>query len=291
MRKYLLILFVILLSTSGFSALIDEMNVYINPEDQRTKVNYEIKYLVNQTTISIITFYNAYDVVVSSGGKTLDCNVLRKSVGTVIVCKDVNTDNVNISLYTDELVKSRNGVRYLNFEMPINNPINKTNVKIELPSGFVIVDEEKLADINIKPFYPENGKTETTGRTISIVWEISKPDLGKNLRFYVYYEQASRMNIALWSFLILLLFGVIIIAVLRRRAGPEVILAALSEDEKLIMEIILKKKTLYQKDIVNETGFSKAKVSRILKSFEERGLIKRERRGRKSKIKLVKFRW
>ncbi len=54
----------------------------------------------------------------------------------------------------------------------------------------------------------------------------------------------------------------------------------LSDDEKRVVEILIKHNGIaFQKDIVKESGFSKAKVSRILDRLEYRGIIERKRSG------------
>lgn len=43
-----------------------------------------------------------------------------------------------------------------------------------------------------------------------------------------------------------------------------------------------------QKIIVNDSGYSKAKVSKVLKSLSERGIIRLDRIGRKNKVYIEK---
>jgi uncharacterized membrane protein len=58
----------------------------------------------------------------------------------------------------------------------------------------------------------------------------------------------------------------------------------------MIVDIIKKenKEEVDQRRIVGESGFSKAKVSRIIQSLEERGVVESERIGRKNKIRLIR---
>jgi len=49
-----------------------------------------------------------------------------------------------------------------------------------------------------------------------------------------------------------------------------------------------KKKQIDQRRIVNLSAFSKAKISRIIRSLEERGIVESERIGRRNKISLKK---
>lgn len=54
----------------------------------------------------------------------------------------------------------------------------------------------------------------------------------------------------------------------------------LEGDEKLVMEKVIDSDgTIYQSQIVEDTGFPKVKVTRILDRLEGKGLIERRRRG------------
>jgi uncharacterized membrane protein len=57
-------------------------------------------------------------------------------------------------------------------------------------------------------------------------------------------------------------------------------LSKLSEEEKKIYEIIKNKGgSVYQTDLIKETGFSKVKVTRILDRLETKDILERKRRG------------
>jgi uncharacterized membrane protein len=68
------------------------------------------------------------------------------------------------------------------------------------------------------------------------------------------------------------------------------VLSVLNESERILVEIIQNQseEKVDQRKIVGLSGFSKAKVSRIIQSLEERGIVESERTGRKNKIKLKK---
>ena len=66
----------------------------------------------------------------------------------------------------------------------------------------------------------------------------------------------------------------------------------LTDEEKLIVNLIKNYGVITQKDIVNITGMSKPKVSRIVADLESRGIIKKIKIGRVNKLTLTdKFRW
>lgn len=57
-------------------------------------------------------------------------------------------------------------------------------------------------------------------------------------------------------------------------------LEILPEDERRILEPVLATPGITQVEVVDRSGFSKAKVSQTLKAMRERGLVSREPQGR-----------
>ncbi len=60
----------------------------------------------------------------------------------------------------------------------------------------------------------------------------------------------------------------------------KIVIKSLGEDEKKVFEIIANSGgAVFQSELVEKTGFSKAKVSRILDKLEVKNLVERRRRG------------
>lgn len=58
------------------------------------------------------------------------------------------------------------------------------------------------------------------------------------------------------------------------------ILNELNDDERLVFEKIIEfEGTIFQSDLVDETKFTKVKITRILDKLEGKGLVERKRRG------------
>jgi len=53
----------------------------------------------------------------------------------------------------------------------------------------------------------------------------------------------------------------------------------LKPEEKQILKLIQENKTIFQGDIIEKAGFSKAKVTRIIDRLEGKGFVERKRRG------------
>ncbi|MEE9323885.1 MAG: helix-turn-helix domain-containing protein [Candidatus Aenigmarchaeota archaeon] len=58
----------------------------------------------------------------------------------------------------------------------------------------------------------------------------------------------------------------------------------LEGDELRLYNIILKKRECLQKDLVHESGYPKAKVTRLLEKLDRKGLVKRKPYGNTNKI-------
>jgi uncharacterized membrane protein len=77
--------------------------------------------------------------------------------------------------------------------------------------------------------------------------------------------------------------------VYRRRLSPEMMMPMMKSDEKLVMESLLKHGgNVHQKILVRDSDYSKAKVSKVLKSLADRGVVRLERVGRSNMVHLSK---
>ena len=57
------------------------------------------------------------------------------------------------------------------------------------------------------------------------------------------------------------------------------ILKDLKQEEKKVFKIIQEQKAIFQAELIEKTGFGKAKITRILDRLEGKNLVERKRRG------------
>ena len=67
--------------------------------------------------------------------------------------------------------------------------------------------------------------------------------------------------------------------VLQKAKKREYDLSSLNSEEKQVFKLVRESQTIFQADLIEKTGFGKAKVTRILDRLEGRSLIERKRRG------------
>lgn len=53
----------------------------------------------------------------------------------------------------------------------------------------------------------------------------------------------------------------------------------LKQEEKQVLQLIQENKTIFQADLIEKTGFGKAKMTRIIDRLEGKGFVERKRRG------------
>ena len=104
-------------------------------------------------------------------------------------------------------------------------------------------------------------------------------DTGSSIPLIVYGMTAASMGVGA---LIILLFQWKISQKQLHR-----ILKVLPEDERIILELLVKEKKMEQTYLVAESGLSKVKVSRTLSKLEQRRIIEKKPLGNTNLIKLI----
>lgn len=241
-------------------------------------------------------FYNIQNLKAESNFGNVSCSQQKKPFGSEIECAISPTPEkrmLKIEYDSFDLIK-RVDKQFLykqEFHVPLETKL--LSFKVMLPEGMFLTSEGIF-----QPYIPLNGEKGSDGRRIFISWRRENLSAGESFDTQVLYESVSDNSqiIALFTGGIFGLTIIIIVLVLgfwffykRFKKNIRIVLPVLKSDEKIIMELILKYKgNTNQKLLVRESNYSKAKVSKILKSLQERGIIKLEREGRSNNVYLVK---
>ena len=116
------------------------------------------------------------------------------------------------------------------------------------------------------------------GMLLSVLNGYYIEDTGTSMPVFTYVVAAAAMGTGA---LIILLFQW---KITDRRAHE--ILRILPEDERKIVEVLLKEKRIEQMYLVAESGLSKVKVSRILSRLQARGVVDKKPLGNTNLVKL-----
>ena len=214
--------------------------------------------------------------------------IISSGIQKTIQCK-LENDRVKIDYSSKEMVKTINEINVFSYDMPIMWTTKYVFVKLELPLGYALTDKVLV------PVSPPNTEVGTDGRKIFLRWEFFNKEPEDIIPLRVYYEKTGDSGASKFYGIIIaisvsavIVFAIFYLRIIKRK--PELVLSVLNEAERAVVEILQNQpeEEVDQRKIVTLSGFSKAKVSRIIRSLEERGVVETIRLGRKNKVILKK---
>lgn len=256
----------------------------------------QIRAVYNSLTTEKLSFifFNEFSNFKAADSKgLLQCIFSKSSSGTEVICTP-NENRKNVSSQTpyaiamsfdvhDIVAKRKNP--FIFFVHLVANPTNLLRVKVLLPEGAVLPDTNGVA-----PFYPQNAEIGGTGRRVILQWNMQKPPLGDRINFTAEYELSyARLLGVTVTVVALLIMAIVGIFYYKNKQGKlTTVISVLKGDEKKVIDVIRAHgNSCKQRDIVRETDFSKAKISRIITLLEERGIVQKDRKGRTNKVFLA----
>jgi uncharacterized membrane protein len=227
----------------------------------------------------------------SSNAGPVDCQVSVSGVSDVS-CRMNLTDTqkeLKVAFETMDFVKPLDKKLFFSGGMSTKADIDDVSMTLRLPQGFLLVGEDVSSSILS---YTTNASAHIVGDSIIVIWKLVGISAEDSLKMEVLYEQVNPLSFTgLIPYILLggvfaVVLGFIIIRHLKR--SDELVLSVLDEYERKIIDIISKGGEVKQKKIVELTDLSKAKVSRVIKSLADRGLVEVEHTGRTNRVKLSK---
>lgn len=210
------------------------------------------------------------------------CHIDKALVQTNIICEFAGrSENLTISYTSAERRGHRDNYLVFADSFRIPTPAAQLSVRVKLPPGAML--KEPITDA----MEPQGAEISTDGRQLLLSW--SAVDVAQQFDVSIAYEQP---GLSLLVTLAVFIAAVVIAGVVawkfyfaKGKEAIKIILPVLKSDEKEVLKGLLKHGSgVNQKIIVKESGYSKAKVSKVLKSLAERGLVKLERTGRTNRI-------
>lgn len=221
-----------------------------------------------------------------------DCS-LQSGTFSFVDCKVRGVNKITISFETSSFMTGVSQNRfYFASNFDINQKIDNLYSSVSLPDGMILIDKNQTQFSYV--VYPDNPEISSDGRKLVLNWQM-KNVTSNNLRFEVLYEQSAAsplFQIQLRYFVLAgaafaMVFGFIYLRYFKKT--EKVVLSVLDEYERRVIDILLASDSpLNQRKVVQETNFSKAKVSRVVKNLADRGLLQVERRGRTNILKVLR---
>jgi hypothetical protein len=219
------------------------------------------------------------------------CSSQKGNLGTTVVCSIPNSSiQTEISLSFDGNSVKRSSEYSLfseSFKMP--DDVKTFSFLVKLPEG------TGLREPTEKSYSPEGALIGFDGRRPIINWVQngikSQERFDVSVAFETFTETTSEFPFTLILIIVLIIFSGmgLFYQFYWKSKNVEMIMPVLKKDEKDIFNAILKNGNgVNQKIVVKDSGYSKAKVSKVLNSLKERGLVDLERIGRSNKVHIEK---
>lgn len=176
----------------------------------------------------------------------------------------------------------------------------KLTIKLELPENVMLDKPVRKGSVSGSSVYPKPARLETDGQVIHVVWSFEDLEKGDEIALYVKYRTPAR----LWLPVLIIVLGILLVGsvvsymILKRgkaekaapvKEGSPTGEASMDwhvkDDEQQVINILrLKGGGCDQGTLRVATGFSKAKLSGLLKEMEARKMVHKERRGKKNLV-------
>lgn len=277
--------------TLGSATSIQSENITIDLQDETVEKNVLFEEITSSRLTYIVTHNPVNEYYVKIDGEETECDFTNLEPGGEISCETDNYENVELFLRysTSGLVNSQNDANVFRYTQNIYRTTDMHRLRVILPEGTALLDQESAS---IPVVDPDFGQVGSEGRRIHVDWEQSPSITGPPLSFQVVYEDLNTdyRNLIMLAVIILLFVGFGRFYY-RYKLDSETssILTSLTEDQKLIVDMLIENEgTMLQKDVVNESDYSKAKISGLVSELEEIEIVNKEKEGRSNRISLDK---
>ncbi|QKQ98577.1 hypothetical protein GKQ38_03565 [Candidatus Nanohaloarchaea archaeon] len=289
--KKLLVCLLLLASISTASAtVVAHENVTVDLEDSSFDVNLDIRELTSDSLTYVIA-YPIDNLEAKINGEKAGCYVKDLQIGSEIHCRTNKTSNftAHFRFQASGITSDRESVNYFQYTRAFRVPTDNYRLKVVLPEDSGIVNDENISQPVISPSY---GQTGSDGQRIFVEWQTNPRLGGEPITFSIFYNEPEEdfglvqyIGIALLAALILLLG----FSVWRRISKIDISEAYedLDQDQKDIVELLRENEgSMLQKDVVDSSEYSKAKVSGVVSELVDKGVIEKEKEGRSNKLKI-----
>jgi hypothetical protein len=255
------------------------------------QADFELTMLFDKTPTKKLIyplFFKIEDFRSRANFQNYTCHVIEKSFGSEIDCDFTGASGGrSLSFYfsSSDVIKIVNKRKMFRADVLVPVDTEKLVARTWLREGFVLMPESE--DVStIVPYSPRDGTSGSDGRKIYIVWIRENLERGDGLSISVVYEQVFPRAPNSLPFILASTF-LLIVLVFALRLGSKIWRLPLREDELAVVEVLRSHGgSTKQRQIVRETGFNKVKVSRLIKSLQERGVVSVEHLGRTNRITL-----
>lgn len=216
-------------------------------------------------------------ILMISGVLASDYSIVFNQVGDKLVVKE---NNLSSFVSSDELDKTDLGYYFIK-QIKADKNYSNFIVSLNLEVG-VVAESGQI--------FPVGYISSSDGQTISLVWSYYNVSKGDDFAFFVSLEDKKNNVSYVWIYYVLIIILVVLgfVGVRYLMNKRKDMSKYLLDDEKRVIQLLKQAdgKGMWQKNIQTSLGFSKAKLSRMIRNLESRGLIEKIPVGNTNKVRL-----
>jgi len=290
MKKLFLIL---LIEFIIFSSLVKAEGLYQYGVIAEIYNNDSVHYKLN----IIFVNHSSQTVIIPLGSPTniqtdsdADCKTQSGMLETNVICSmDASNRTAIVIQYDSNSISKKDSYFLFADTFKLTKDTKTLSVLVKLPEGTGLKEPTKDS------YSPDGAVIGSDGRRPIISWLKDDMKAGERFDTSIAFEKIGETKSS-FPFEIVVVIVLITFSSLGafyqfywKGKNLKLILPILKKDEKKIFDTIIQHGNgVNQKIIVRESGYSKAKVSKVLNSLRERGLVKLERIGRSNKVYMDK---
>ena len=273
--RYVLIITFLLFSTGVFAL----------PPVEQIDINYDINKDLSVSEELRINFFdalnssftyslqgNVHNIEVFGDGAELIYNIQKINDKLILNIESEGKGEIIIKFISDDMVFSNDDVQQFFSSVDFDVDIKKMSAEIKLPQGYGLVENS---------FTPLNGQVRTDGTNIIINWLLT--DTNSAVFSAKFYELNRQQNFTL-ALAALFLIIIAVLALYFIKKSRKNFLVGFREDEKKVIQYLMQHRLSYQNTVEKEFHFSRAKMTRIAKHLETKGLVEKKKYGRTNKL-------
>ena len=278
MKQLLAFAMVLFFICSTASALdISEHNItFVLMPDASVQEGISMRFAapLNASSLNYAVLGDVSGLYVSADGNGLDYELEKKgSEYNVRFTAPQGTRTLAISFVAHDLVFAGSGM--YSFSTSLRPPVTSVmNIKACLPEGFAV-----YRDV----IYPDGYETHSDGQRIYLSWALENPQ--NVMLSFKFYSTDNDYSLAVGIIISIVFIAVVayLVGHYRKKMKHE-FERGFSEDERKVLLILSQEKRIMQKKIEKELRFSRAKMTRLIKKLEAKGLVEKERVGRTNRL-------
>lgn len=218
------------------------------------------------------------------------------------IISDTLTLNLNSSKRIELSYTTRDFVEGNEFIASFSSPydIDELYVRLTLPDNTVLYQPLSDSALSSGSAYPKPSEASTDGQSITLKWYFSNVKRNDEKSFFVKYKSQTGLSYMIMAIVagVVLIAGIAYLMLSRKPEVKEVEKVVekivekkegfekhLKEDEEQVVNILKQREGQCEQGTLRViTGFSKAKLSGLLKELEDRNIIYKEKRGKKNLV-------